>query len=130
MQLNHIGLNISDVSEVKHFYQDVLGLQLERGFDISRPVSQKFFGINGATKVFIVRNAHLRLELFVYDSPLKMGYGHLCVEVADREQTVLKCEEKLYRILRMKREKGDLLFVKDKAGNIFELKNMPDENLS
>lgn len=130
MQLNHIGLNISDADEVKHFYQDVLGLQPERVFEINRPISLTFFGINGETKAFIVKNEHLRLELFVFDVPLKTGYGHLCVAVADREQTVLKCEEKSYRVLRMKREKGDLLFVKDKAGNIFELKNIPNENLS
>lgn len=130
MQLNHIGLNISDAGEVKYFYQDVLGLQLEWSFDINRSISQTVFGINGEANVFIVKNEHLRLELFVYDGPLKMGYGHLCVEIADREQTVLKCEEKSYQVLRMKREKDDLLFVKDKAGNVFELKNMPDKKLS
>lgn len=130
MQLNHIGINIADAAEVQHFYQNVLEFLPERSFPIPRKISQMFFGIDVEAEAFIVKNKTLKLELFVYDEPLKSGYAHLCVEVDNREETVRKCAEKGYPVIRMKREKGDLLFIKDKAGNVFELKNKPHENLS
>lgn len=123
MQINHIGINIFDEKEIKAFYQHILELHLERNFEISRHISKKFFGIDNETRAFIVKNEQVTLELFAYDKPLSVGYAHLCIEMDDREKTVRKCEESSYPIMRMKREKGDLLFVKDKAGNIFELKN-------
>lgn len=130
MQLNHIGINIANDGEVQHFYQNILEFYPERSFPISREISKIFFDIDCETKAFIVKNKSLRLELFVYDKPLNTGYAHLCVEVENSEETVRKCTAKGYPVIRMKRENGNLLFVKDKAGNVFELKNMPDENLS
>ncbi len=130
MQLNHIGVNIANVAEVQHFYQHILKFLVERRFFVPRNISQMFFGIDAETEVFIVNKETLRLELFVYNEPLKSGYAHLCVEVDDREKTASKCAEQGYPVIRMKRDQGDLLFIKDKAGNVFELKNKPHENLS
>jgi len=123
MQVNHIGLNISSEGEMSAFYCDILELQPDWSFAISSQISQKFFGIPDGTRAFMVKNEQLSLELFVYDKPLKTGYAHLCIEVDDREETARRCREKGYPVMRMEREKGDLLFVKDKAGNVFELKN-------
>ncbi len=130
MRLNHIGLNIASVSEVQDFYQEILGLFSERDFAINQQIAQAFFGIDSETHAFIVRNEDLTLELFVYGKPISLGYAHLCVEVPDREKAVRKCVVKGYQVMRMKRENDDLLFVKDKAGNVFELKNIQYENLS
>ena len=130
MQLNHIGINIADAGEIHYFYQDILGFVPERSFPIPREISQMFFGIDGETTAFIIVNGTLRLELFVCNRPVKLGYAHLCIELENREETVLKCAASGYPVIRMKREKGDLLFVKDKAGNVFELKNKQHENLS
>ncbi len=130
MHLNHIGINIVDTGEIQHFYQDILGFYPERSFPINLEISKIFFDIKGETKAFIVKNKSLRLELFLYDKPINTGYAHLCVEVEDREETVRKSAANGYPVIRMKRESGDLLFVKDKAGNVFELKNKRHENLS
>ncbi len=123
MQVNHIGLNISCEGEVSAFYLDILELQANGSFTISRQISQKFFDIPDDTRVFMVKNEQASLELFVYGKPLKTGYAHMCIEVEDREETARRCHEKGYPVMRLKREKGDLLFVKDKIGNVFELKN-------
>jgi len=123
MQLNHIGINIADTDEVQKFYQDILGFLPERSFQISRTLSRMFFDIDGESEAFILRNAAFTLELFVYDKPVHSGYAHLCIEVEDREEIARMSMEEGYLVMRMKRERGDLLFVKDKAGNVFELKN-------
>ncbi|MBD0777542.1 hypothetical protein HPE56_07040 [Maribacter sp. ANRC-HE7] len=44
------------------------------------------------------------------------------MEVEDRESISAKCVKSKYPVIRNKRiDKADILFVKDKAGNIFEL---------
>jgi len=64
------------------------------------------------------------LELFVYAVAPGKGFPHICLEVTNREKIVTKCEQWHYPVLRTKRDdKPDLLFVQDKAGNLFELKN-------
>ncbi len=123
MQLNHVGINITDASEIQHFYKNILGFVSERDFPITREISQLFFGIDNKTDAYIVQSEDLLLELFLYDKPLNTGYAHLCLQVKDREKIVRKCIEIGYPVTRKERENGDLLFIKDKAGNVFELKN-------
>jgi catechol 2,3-dioxygenase-like lactoylglutathione lyase family enzyme len=123
MQLNHVGINIARIGEIQHFYKNILGCVPERNFPVPLDISQQFFGIDNKTEAYIVRYEDMLLELFVYDKPLKTGYAHLCLEVKDREKIVRKCVEVGYPVMRKERENGDLLFIKDKAGNVFELKN-------
>ena len=123
MQLNHIGINVANVGEIHHFYQDILGFLPERSFPIPREIAQMFFGIEEETEAFILSNGVLRLELFVYDKPITSGFAHLCIELENREETARKCAASGYPVMRKERENGDLLFIKDKAGNVFELKN-------
>ncbi|VAW28893.1 hypothetical protein MNBD_BACTEROID07-354 [hydrothermal vent metagenome] len=130
MQLNHIGINVANAGEIHRFYQDILGFLPQRSFPIPREIAQMFFGIDEATEAFILLKGTLMLELFVHDKPLESGFAHLCVEIENREDTARKCAAGDYPVIRMKRENGDLLFVKDKAGNVFELKEKPHENLS
>ena len=123
MALNHIGINIADTHEIKYFYEDILEFVPENNFPVPLEISQQFFGIDNKTDAHIVQSEDLLLELFVYDKPLNTGYAHLCLEVKNREKIARKCIENGYPVMRKEREKGDLLFVKDKAGNVFELKN-------
>jgi len=63
------------------------------------------------------------LELFVHSSVPNHGFSHICLEIKDRENIVSRCEESEYKVVRIKRNgRTDMLFIKDKAENIFELK--------
>ena len=123
MQLYHIGLNITDKKEVKDFYQDIFGFAPERNFTLSEVMSKRFFGLEKETEVFLMKNGNLTLELFLNGKTTRNGYNHLCLAVKDREKTVSLCRAAGYHVQRLERENGDLIFVKDKAGNLFELKN-------
>ena len=123
MQLYHIGLNITDKKEVKDFYQDILGFAPERNFTLSAAMSKRFFGMEKETEVFLMKNGNLTLELFLNDKTTRNGYNHLCLAVKDREKTVSLCRTAGYPVQRLERENGDLIFVQDKAGNLFELKS-------
>jgi catechol 2,3-dioxygenase-like lactoylglutathione lyase family enzyme len=123
MRLNHIGLNISHAGEPNQFYQEILGFVPLHDFSLPKDISHLLFGIEEETKVFVLQNGQVKLELFLHHHPIAPGYAHLCLEMDDREETVRKGSASGYQVIRRKREKGDLLFIKDKSGNLFELKN-------
>ncbi len=123
MKLNHIGLNIQSEEEIVDFYQNILGFNFEYQFDMPAELGNEIFGVNKQLNVVLYKREDILLELFVHSVDSKKSYSHICIEVEDRESIVAKCEKSNYQVIRIKRiDKADILFVKDKAGNIFELK--------
>jgi catechol 2,3-dioxygenase-like lactoylglutathione lyase family enzyme len=124
MELKHIGLNFQRKEELVDFYQNILGFQFEYQFDMSAELCDDIFGVNKQLKVFLYKREDMLLELFVHSVNLINGFSHICFAVEDREIIATKCEQSRYQVIRIKRiDNPDILFVKDKVGNIFELKN-------
>lgn len=123
MKLNHIGLNIAGASEVDHFYTSILKCWPDKNFELTEAFSMEVFQQKGATRVFTVRNADMVLELFLTKEIHPLAYQHLCIEVGDRDHIAEKARAYGYPVIRIKGKSADLLFIKDKAGNIFELQN-------
>ncbi len=131
MKLNHVGLNIQSEEEIVDFYQNILGFDFEYQFDMPTELGDEIFGVNKQLKVFLYKREDILLELFVHSVNAKKSFSHTCFEVEDREKIATKCEQSKYQVIRIRRiDKPDILFVKDKAGNIFELKMGNNENLS
>lgn len=124
MKLSHIALNIRGKEELSDFYQNILGFQPEYQFDLNQDYATKIFNLKIQPDVFLYKKEEIYFELFVYEGTTIPGFAHLCIEVADREIIAKKCEQAGYPVIRINRSnKADLLFIKDKAGNIFELKD-------
>ena len=124
MKLLHIGLNIQGKEELVGFYQNILGFHPDYQFDLNPVLATNVFGIGRQAEVFIYKNDSIQLELFIYPEKINLGFTHICIEMNDREKIVKKCEQAGYPITRIERDdKPELLFIRDKAGNIFELKN-------
>lgn len=127
MKLNHVGLNIQGKEELVDFYQNILGFQPEHQFNLTPVLATKIFGIGKQVEVFLFKNDNLVLELFVYPGNTKQCFAHICIDVANREIIAKKCKNAGYPIKRIQRnDKPDILFVEDKAGNIFELKEVSE----
>ncbi|MBE0651729.1 MAG: VOC family protein [Bacteroidales bacterium] len=122
MKLHHIGLNISTEEEVDHFYTSILKFWPNRKYEITNVMSREVFQRESEGKVFTVRNADLVLELFLTGEGHSTGFQHVCLEVNDREHVAEKAKAYGYPVIRLKREPNDMLFIKDKTGNIFELR--------
>jgi len=124
MRLNHVGLNIQSEEETVNFYQNILGFHFEYQFDMPAELGNNVFGVNKQLTVFLYRKENILLELFVHSVNCAKRIAHLCFEVKDRESIATQCEEGKYQVTRITRMgKADILFVKDKAGNIYELKD-------
>lgn len=124
MKLNHIALTIQDKEELTDFYQNILGFKLEYQYEVDSELASIVFDIKEQTEIFRYSNGSLHLELFVSTNKTIPAFAHIGIDVENREVIVEKCSKNGYQITRIEREeKYDLLFVSDKAGNKFELKN-------
>ena len=131
MKLNHIGSNIQSEKEIEDFYQNILGFYFEYQFDLPEELTNNIFGLHKQITVFLYKREDILLELFVHTINSDSGFSHICLKVKDRESIAAKCEKNGYQVIRIKRnDKADILFIKDKVGNIFELKMENNENVS
>ncbi|MBC8185109.1 VOC family protein [candidate division KSB1 bacterium] len=128
MKLEHIALTIEDAKEIKDFYIDILEMKEVKTFVLNKILAQKIFGIQKDTNVFYLQRNNLFLEVFITGEKLKQGFDHICLSVKDRETIVTKAEPQNYECVRIKRDVFDLIFVKDKSGNIFEIKESNMKN--
>lgn len=122
MKLEHIALTISDPEEINNFYRNLLDLKLEKTFILSKNLAEKVFHFSKETSVFTLQNEKLCLEVFVASGQKQRSFNHLCLSVKNREELFLKTEKENYDCTRIERDVFDLMFIKDKYGNIFELK--------
>lgn len=122
-KLNHIALNISDVDEVTDFYQNILGFHLEYQFELPATLGDSIFGINQSLPAYFCKKEQLAFELFVLPENKNKGLAHICIETSNREELINLCINKAYKVKNMQRDnKPNLLFIWDKSGNCFEIK--------
>ena len=105
---HHANIVVSDMARTKQFYTEILGLEIS--FEVSIEDSEFSRGAGLAdTKVaatfFAVPGSNTLIETFQYHNPPSrplppdskandMGYGHICFEVADIQQTYQALLEK------------------------------------
>lgn len=124
MKLQHIALNIVDIEEIKNFFIDILGMKAIKNFVLKKDLAQKIFNINQGTAVYVLQKSDLFLELFISNERFTQGFNHLCISIKNREELINKSKNANYEDIRIQREFSDLIFIKDKSGNIFEIKEI------
>ncbi len=125
MKLNHIALSIQDKEDLIDFYQNILGFSLEYQYEINATLSSTIFDIEKPTEVHRYSKDNLHFEFFITTEKITPVFAHIGIDVVDRETIADKCNRAGYQVIRVERkEKYDLLFVSDKAGNKLELKDL------
>jgi len=122
MKLQHIGLTISDKSEVKNFYQDLFGMTEVKNFILNKELSNKIFNVSEDTPAFFMQKDDLFIELFINNNKMEAIYNHICISIKDRGLLVEKAKSRNIECIIVEREFSDLVFIKDRSGNIFEIK--------
>ena len=122
MKLNHIAITVYDFSEIEGFYKNLLGMRDVRDFEITKDKVVRIFGIEHKITAYQLQKDNLVFEVFVFPEKMDKGFDHICISVPDREGLVRKAINTNYKVTRIGREHFDLIFVKDKSGNIFEIK--------
>ncbi len=123
MQLEHIAITVNDSSEIPSFYKQILGMNEIKNFKIDKLLAGKIWGIKRETKVYLLNIDQLFLEIFVDNKKYSQRFNHICLKINNRELMIKKALANHYECIQIEREKSDLVFIKDKSGNIFEIKN-------
>lgn len=122
-KLNHIALNIKEINDVTDFYQKILGFHLEYQFELPLSLSSIIFGINQSLPAYFCKNEQVAFELFVLPENINNGLAHVCLELSDRDELINQCRNNGYKVKNIQRDnKPNLLFIWDKSGNCFEIK--------
>lgn len=124
MKINHIALNIHDRTDVNAFFGTVLGLKQRREYELGSEYARVIFGIDSSPiPVILMGNKYMAFELFMHPCANRHALEHVCIEMHDREKVFAIAKNSGYKAIRIERENNDLLFIEDKSGNMFELKN-------
>ncbi|MEA1898252.1 MAG: VOC family protein [Bacteroidota bacterium] len=124
MELAHIALSVSDYKEIEKFYTNVLGMKQIKNFVLKKGLAANIFGINEEITVFLLQKDKVVFEIFITTENRKQAFDHVCISIKNREEFINKVLLNGYRVIRIEREIFDLIFVKDKDENIFEIKGM------
>ena len=122
MKLEHIALTISEPDDIKDFYLDILGMKEMKNFILNKSLANKIFNIDKEVSVYLLQKNDISLEIFILPGQSKHGFEHICLAVNDREELVENCLKQNYECIRIERDLFDLVFIKDKSGNVFEIK--------
>ncbi|MCG2715337.1 MAG: VOC family protein, partial [Candidatus Marinimicrobia bacterium] len=121
MTYNHIGLTISESSDIRKFYQNILGMEPQRNFVLNHFLAKTIFGMEQELEVYSGKIGNLELELFITDQEISTICNHICLSVSERDRFIEIIKENGYECMVLKREMSDLVFIKDKSGNLFEI---------
>jgi len=124
MKLAHIALSVSDHKEIEKFYTNVLGMKQIKNFVLTKSLTANIFGINEEIYVFLLQKDRVVFEIFITTEYRKQAFEHVCISIKNREGFINKAIINGYKVIRIEREVFDLIFIKDKDGNIFEIKEM------
>ena len=124
MKLAHIALSVSDYKEIEKFYINVLGMKQIKNFVLRKSLAANIFDINEEITVFLLQKDKVVFEIFITTGNRKQAFDHVCISIKNRENFINKVLLNGYKVIRIERELFDLIFIKDKDGNIFEIKEM------
>ena len=122
MKLEHIALTIVDQADIESFYQNILGTSVISNFVLEKDLARQIFEINRDTPVFLMKNDNLLLELFISPERNQQDFKHICISIENRKELAEKAIQDGYECIQLRREKSELIFIKDRSGNIFEIK--------
>ena len=127
MSIEHISVASNSEIESDEFFIELLNLKKTREFTVSGEKMKKFFGVDGDHKLLRYANEHMEVEVILTNSKGNSGdqFTHTCLLVEDREKLIAKAEPKGYEIIKVMRDnsEGYYLFIKDKFGNLYEIKS-------
>lgn len=96
--LNHIALQINLLNNIRDFYENILGFQVIRRFEIGSEMTASIFGLTKQATVVLVEKEDLTIERFVTDILLPFqGYQHTCLNVINRDEIIDGCRVKIMR---------------------------------
>lgn len=122
MQLAHIGFPIAEAEDIDSFYIELLEMSLAYQFEIPAAMTYRLFGVSRSVPVYMMKKDDIVLELFCTGEMSPRRFDHICFWVTDRAELIQRFQQKGYPVDIIPRSEGELIFVFDRSGNRFEIK--------
>ena len=123
--LRHIGIHIYDEDEIEHFYKNILRFEVVKSYPFYPEAAEKLFSTNEPVQVYRLQRFEVKLKVFVCPKPFNPGLSHLALEYWKAHELIEKAKNAGYAVIEFEKRPGKKgYFLKDKAGNIFEIKQI------
>lgn len=120
--LHHVALQYSDRKKAEIFFNKILKLPLQKTFTINKDLSNSIFGIEEEAIIDVYSNDDCYFEIFITKKTTKYNYEHISIEISNKDEFVNRCKKYVVQTNFIKKGEKTLLFIKDFAGNLFEIK--------
>jgi catechol 2,3-dioxygenase-like lactoylglutathione lyase family enzyme len=124
MNIRHIGLVCSSEKNADRFYGDFLGLKRSEKKLISPAITKPLFNIDEGLELFNFFGDAIHIEVFIHDGEgEEIGpIAHVCLDVTDPDALLARASAMDVPVLRVPRGDTEVIFVRDRDGNLFEIK--------
>ncbi len=98
-KIDHVALVVGDINEALGFWQDALGIELEHQEEVPREKSAIAFLPVGDSEIELVQPTSGDSGIANYLEKRGPGMHHICLEVDNIEEMLLKLKEKEIRLI-------------------------------
>jgi negative regulator of genetic competence, sporulation and motility len=120
--LQHVAIQYPEKKKAEMFFTKVLELSIVKTFTVSEELSKQIFGISEDVEVVVYGNNNTKFEVFITQKKSSQFFEHICIEVENKDDFVKKCKKYGLKPFFVKKGERDLLFVRDFAENLYEIK--------
>lgn len=126
MKIEHLAVSSNSEDNSDNFFIKLLGLKKLRSFVVSSDLMEQFFKVKKEHKVIRYGNEEVSIEVFITDDKSKVidKFTHMCLVIEDRAKLIDTARQMNYEVIKVPRKNSDVfyLFLKDKFGNLYEIK--------
>ncbi len=126
MKIEHLAVSSNSEEDSDNFFIKLLGLKKLRSFVVSSDLMEQFFKVKKEHKVIRYGNEEVSVEVFITDDKSKVldKFTHMCLVIEDRAKLIDVARQMNYEVIKVPRKDSDVfyLFLKDKFGNLYEIK--------
>ncbi len=126
MKIEHLAVSSNSEEDSDNFFVELLGLKKLRSFVVASDLMEKFFKVKKEHKVIRYGNEEVSVEVFITDDKSKTldKFTHMCLVIEDRAKLIDMARQMNYEVIKVPRKDSDVfyLFLKDKFGNLYEIK--------
>ena len=120
--LDHIAVTYTNKEQATRFFRDVLELSHVKSFELSASLSQAIFAYPEEVMVEVFANDVMKVEVFITDRKAMFSFHHFGLSVPDKQRFIDRCHSHGLKPFTVRKGTKDLLFVRDEAGNLYEIK--------
>ena len=122
--LQHIALTVNDPEEIENFYEKVLHFSTMYKFSVNGEITRQIFNAVKKADVYVMKYNNVDFEIFISPEKEKKVFSHICLSYQKAETTYNNAMKRGYKVLIKNGENHTTYFIRDKSGNIFEIKEI------